>query len=211
MNILITAGPTREPIDAVRFIGNRSSGKVGIALAQAAANENHHVILLLGPGIDFAPQSEMIKLLRFESTADLQSLLKEHFPTCDVLIMAAAVADYTPRNQHEGKLPRSRDKSQTLTVELTPTPDLTAELALRKQSHQKTIAFALEEPNVLIERATQKMNRKKVDAILANPLGTMEADTITPTFLTSTGGQIAPGSMNKLDFAKWLLNQIYEL
>ncbi|QQE10067.1 phosphopantothenoylcysteine decarboxylase [Planctomycetota bacterium] len=212
MNILITAGPTREPIDAVRFIGNRSSGKVGLALAATAASQNHNVTLLLGPGITIPPSFPAnINLIHFESTADLQSLLTTHFPTTDILIMAAAVADYTPKTQHQGKLPRSADKSATLTIELTPTPDLTANLAPLKQPNQRIIAFALEEPSVLIERATAKMKRKKVDAILANPLGTMESDSINPTFITAAGQRTAPGPMPKTDFAPWLLTQIQSL
>ena len=231
MNILITAGPTREPIDAVRYIGNRSSGKLGFALANAAASSNHSVTLLMGPGVNIPPINPNINLLRFESTADLQSLLQTHFPTTDLLIMAAAVADYTPITQHTGKLPRSHNKSDRMTIELKPTPDLTASLAPTKQPHQRIIAFALEDPAVLEQRAVEKMKRKKVDAIVANPLGTMDSDTITPILFHSSGSRTTPGtpgtpgipetpgtpgtttagSLPKSEFASWLLTQALAL
>ena len=120
MKVLITAGPTREPIDAVRFIGNRSSGKMGIAIARAAAEAGHDVTLLLGPAelpADLAG-TERIRVYRFESTAELKQLLEAHFRSCDLLIMAAAVADYRPITVQEGKLERSRDKDAH-----SPAPD----------------------------------------------------------------------------------------
>ncbi|QDU32110.1 Coenzyme A biosynthesis bifunctional protein CoaBC [Poriferisphaera corsica] len=211
MNILITAGPTREPIDAVRYIGNRSSGKVGISLALAAYKNEHNVTLLMGPGIQLPEMPSQISILRFESTADLQSLLSVHFPNCDILIMAAAVADYTPLEKHDGKLPRSHDQGDSMIIELTPTPDLAAALAPQKKPNQQIIAFALEEADVLIERATAKMKRKKVDAIVANPLGTMEADVITPTLITPSGQTSSPGELRKAEFASWLIKQIHNL
>ena len=208
MNILITAGPTREPIDAVRYIGNRSSGKLGISLADAAHQANHNVTLLMGPGVEMPEMSEAIHVVRFESTADLQSLLAEYFPDCDILVMAAAVADYTPVNTHAGKLPRSQNQSETMVIELTPTPDLTASLAPRKKPNQTIIAFALEEADVLIERAAAKMKRKQVDAIVANPLGTMESERITPTLISMTGETYNPGELTKAQFAAWLIQQL---
>ncbi|WP_432798594.1 phosphopantothenoylcysteine decarboxylase [Poriferisphaera sp. WC338] len=217
MNILITAGPTHEPIDAVRFIGNRSSGKLGLTLAQTAATQSHNVTLLLGP-VPGSSDHDLpnLKTIRFNSTADLQALLHEHFPQNDLLIMAAAVADYTPLTQTAGKLPRSLDKTQTLTIELKPTPDLTADIAKQKQPHQRIIAFALEEPQNLKDRALAKMQRKNADAILANPLQTMDADTIQPTLYlnqkvpdnTFPSVQPDPSTISKTNFAPWLLAQL---
>ena len=97
--LLITAGPTHEPIDAVRFIGNRSSGRVGSALATEAASRGWAVTLLMGPGTVVPDPSmySMLSVVRFRTASDLQGLLKEHVPLADVLVMAAAVADYRPK------------------------------------------------------------------------------------------------------------------
>lgn len=211
MRLLITAGPTREPIDAVRFISNRSSGRLGIALADAAAQAGHDVTLLLGPTAAPPDLDQRAKVLRFESAADLQRLLDERFGQCDVLVMAAAVADYRPAQVVAGKPARALDPGAPgarQTLELVPTPDLVADVAQRKQPGQKVIAFALEEPAHLEQRAQDKMRRKGVDAIVANPLGTMEASDITPHWFTATGAHESPGRMSKADFASWLLDRL---
>lgn len=206
LRMLITAGPTREPIDAVRFIGNRSSGAMGLALSRAAIDAGHEVTLLLGPGPDPGALSNHCRVVRFESTADLERLLDQHFVDCDVLVMAAAVADYRPTQVVNGKLPRDPDKP--LTIELAPTPDLTAQLARRKRCDQTIIAFALEQSERLEERAREKMNRKQVNAIVANPLGAMESDRIEGVWLSTAGACEKPGEMSKLDFAHWLIKRI---
>ena len=95
LRLLITAGPTYEPIDAVRFIGNRSSGQLGSALADHAAKAGWEVTLLLGPNA-ILPSDNRVRVVRFQSCQDLQTLLAEHLPDCDTLVMAAAVADYRP-------------------------------------------------------------------------------------------------------------------
>lgn len=212
MKLLITAGPTREPIDAVRYISNRSSGRMGIALANAAATNEAitYVTLLAGPGVavnELANPS--VAVLRFETTADLQALLHEHCPTHDVLIMAAAVADYRPTQTHDGKLPRQSNGSLQLTLE--PTPDLVAETVAMKRANQRVIAFALEEPAQLETRASEKLKRKGVDAIVANPLKTMDADTIEAIWLDAKGGRDEPGAMAKGAFAMWLIEKIATL
>jgi phosphopantothenoylcysteine decarboxylase/phosphopantothenate--cysteine ligase len=206
MRILITAGPTREPIDLVRFVGNRSSGKMGLALAEASVEAGHETTLLLGPVGAAPPPPEGCRTYRFESTAELKQLLEAHWRDHDVLIMAAAVADYRPIEVHEGKLPRNPDG--TLTLVLHPTPDLAALMASSKRAGQSVIAFALEEKENLEARAVQKMRKKAVDAIVANPLGTMESDGITPVWLTADGSREAPGRMSKAEFARWLMRKL---
>lgn len=206
MRILITAGPTREPIDDVRFISNRSSGRMGIALADAAADAGHEVTLLLGPVLVHAAAHERCEVVRFQTAADLQRLLEQHFPSCEVLIMAAAVADYRPAQRVEGKLPR--EEGGGLSLRLEPIPDLVAAVAQSKRPGQRVIAFALEEPDRLEARADEKMRRKGVDAIVANPLETMEDPRIAPVLLTASGGRIDPGPMSKPDFARWLVAQL---
>lgn len=180
--MLITAGPTHEPIDAVRYIANRSSGRMGVALAEAAACAGWEVTLLLGPGCT-APSDE-VRTIRFESTTDLERLLEREFPACDVLIMAAAVADYRPKRADVAKMPRA---AGTLTLEMQPTPDLVAACAKRKQPTQRIIGFALEEPASLLARAREKLTRKGLDAIVANPLRTMGASDICATVILPSG------------------------
>lgn len=204
MKLLISSGPTREPIDTVRYISNRSSGRLGSELAAHAADAGHTVTLLRGPASLAPPPRENLAVIDFTSTADLLGLLEQHFPACDALVMAAAVADYTPKQRVEGKTERGKG----LTIELVPTPDLVGTIAPTKRDDQRVIAFALEEPANLERRALEKMARKKVDAIVANPLVTMDADTIDPTLFTKDGGKHAPGTMTKADFAPWLVEHV---
>ncbi len=207
MRILITAGPTWEPIDAVRYIGNRASGKLGIALAQAASDQGHNVTLLLGPG---CPPPGGVDVVRFESARQLENLLQEHFANHDVLVMSAAVADYRPRQYIEGKRPRGR-AGDTWSLELEPIPDLVAAVAHGKTPAQRVIAFALDPPATLHNRAADKLKHKQVDAIVANPLGTIGADDIDPLWLTATGDSESPGKMSKTDFARWLIQKVEQL
>ena len=213
MRILITAGPTREPIDAVRFISNRSSGKMGIAIAQAAVDAGHEVTLLLGPVMMHGSLHETMRVYRFGSSAELKQLLEAHFPDCDVLVMAAAVADYRMERASEGKIKRESGggRDAELTLRLQPTPDLVAAVASTKRAEQKVVAFALEEPAELESRAVAKMKRKGVDAVVANPLVTMDGGHITPLWLVADGGRAEPGRMTKPQFAAWLVDRLGEL
>lgn len=209
--ILITAGPTHERVDDVRYLANRSSGQMGVALAEAAARAGAEVTLLLGPvAIQPAHQGPgvpPIRVERFESTADLQHLLQKHFATCDVLIMAAAVADYRMPAGLTGKLPRKGDK---LVLELEPTPDLVAHCATQRRPDQFIVAFALEEPANLQQRAQEKMRAKGVDAIVANPLETMGSRLVSAAVYTADGRRFAPetASTHKQAFACWLFQWI---
>ena len=204
MKTLITAGPTREPIDAVRFISNRSSGRMGIALAEAAADAGHEVTLLLGPVMAPTTLGARVEVIRFQTTAELQGLLDEYFRECDQLIMAAAVADYRVAQFTEGKTERKKH----LQIELEGTPDLVASVAQTKRDDQRVIAFALEEPHELETRAVAKMKRKGVDAIVANPLVTMEDDAVSAVLLYADGRRETPDGgmpLNKTAFARWLI------
>jgi len=202
-HILITAGPTHELIDAVRYLANRSSGRLGICLAAAARDAGWDVTLLLGPTPWSAPPG--VRTERFETTSDLAALLDRHAPDCDVLIMAAAVADYRPSTALKHKLPR---KGQKLVLELEPTPDLVQACATRKRPGQLLIGFALEEPAALAARAREKLAQKGLDAIVANPLETMNAAEIRATVYTADGQVIAPPGgrpLPKDEFARWLI------
>ena len=202
---LITAGPTHEPIDAVRYIANRSSGAMGVAIAQAARDAGCPVTLLLGPTTVKPPEG--VRVERFESAADLAQLLDKHFRECDVLVMAAAVADYRPIAQQAGKIERRAGK---LTIELESTPDLVAACAARRRADQYIVGFALAAADQLAERAVEKLRRKSLDAIIANPLNTMGAADIEATVYTSDGKAYTPPTkqMDKPTFARWLVEWI---
>lgn len=201
---LITAGPTYEPIDAVRFLGNRSSGRLGVCLAEAARAAGWDVTLLLGPVP--GPPPAGVTTLRFETCADLEALLAEHFPACDLLLMAAAVSDFRPRPVAGAKLPRT---AAGLMLALEPTPDLVAACAARRRGGQRIIGFALEEAGQLELRAREKLRQKGLDAIVGNPLETMGAERIRAVVYAADGQVLAPpggpAGLEKAEFARWLI------
>lgn len=207
--VLITAGPTHEPIDAVRFIANRSSGRVGVELARTAADRGWDVTLLLGPSnLGGAAESDSrLQVARFLTTTDLGALLDRHQPRADLLILAAAVADFRPvAPLPGGKLRRSE---AGLSLQLEPTPDLAAGCVARREPGQRIVAFALEPREGLPEAALRKLRTKGVDLIVANPLETMEAEGIEATLL-GPDGEIArtEGAVEKSAFAAWLLDRL---
>jgi phosphopantothenoylcysteine decarboxylase / phosphopantothenate---cysteine ligase len=172
--VVVTAGPTREPVDDVRFLGNRSSGKMGAALAAAAAARGAAVTLLAGPGTPAFPSGSgaegAIDRVDVETAADLEAALAAAAPGADALVMAAAVADFRPSTRAAGKLSR-RDAAGALTLELTAVPDLLAGVArARKNGRPFLIGFSAEigggEAAEL--RAASKLREKGCDAIVAN-------------------------------------------
>jgi phosphopantothenoylcysteine decarboxylase / phosphopantothenate---cysteine ligase len=163
--ILITAGPTYEAIDPVRFIGNRSSGKMGIALAETLATRGAEVFLVLGPSA-LNTQLVGIQTIRVESAQQMYDAATQIFPNCDAAILAAAVADYRPQIVATEKI---KKKSDTLTIELERTADIAAELGRRKTAKQRIIGFALETHEELAN-AVSKLRRKNMDAIVLNSL-----------------------------------------
>lgn len=167
------------------------------------------VTLLLGP-TPLAPRDTRVAVRRFRTTADLEAALLKEFPRCDTLIMAAAVADYRPvSGSQSGKLSRSEGR---MSLELEATPDLLAACAARRRPGQRLIGFALEPADRLMASALRKLERKGLDAIVANPLPTMDSDTIEATFLRPGAPPLTtPGAMSKTDFAAWLLDRIDEL
>lgn len=204
---LITAGPTHEPIDAVRYIGNRSSGRMGLALAHAAAARGWPTTLLLGPTELQPPKGSHLRVHRFQTAAELQNLLQQHWPAHDLLLMAAAVADYRPAAKSaQGKLKRG---DRRLSLEMEPTPDLVAELAGITRPGQTVVGFALEPQETMVESAKRKLRQKSLHAIVANPLQTPGATDVTASLLFADGRIIAsPAGAAKTEFAVWLLSQI---
>ena len=205
--ILITAGPTWEPLDPVRGILNRSSGKMGLALAQACHKRDLAVRVLLGP----VQQDIKVKISSiadvsgYQTSRELEVLLQEHWPRHDILFMAAAVADLRPSAVSPTKLPREH-----MTLEFEPVPDLLRNLADQNPEHGTRIGFALEEPSQLIERARKKMSTKRCHAIAANPLGTIESDQASGAWVTPLHSQPL-GFSDKEEYAEVLLEQTLEL
>lgn len=159
--VLVTAGPTREAIDPVRYISNHSSGKMGYALAKAAAARGADVVLVSGP-TDLAPPPG-VALKRVESAAEMLDAVMAEYPGCDVVIKAAAVADYRPREQAAHKIKKKDDE---MVVELTKNPDILAELGRRKEG-QVLVGFAAETCE-LVAHAREKLVKKNLDMIVAN-------------------------------------------
>jgi len=208
IRVLITAGPTHEPIDAVRFLGNRSSGKMGIALAGACLHAGYATTLLLGP-VCAPPPPPPVVTQSFRTCADLQGLLRTHAQQADLIIMAAAVADYRPKPLAAlsgGKFRRSAEK---VSLELEPTPDLIAEVASTRRAGQVIVGFALEPREEMIASTKSKIARKGLDACVANPLETMDSAVIDGTLVLQDGRTIAaPCTMLKEDFAIWVLGEL---
>jgi phosphopantothenoylcysteine decarboxylase/phosphopantothenate--cysteine ligase len=210
--ILITAGPTHEPIDAVRFIGNRSSGRMGVALAHECVKQGFQTTLALGPA-PVQPSDPRVRLLRFRTCEDLQKLLAAETPQADILIMAAAVADYRPKVDPAFFGGKFRRKNENLTLELEPTPDLLAEVGKTRRDDQLFVGFALEPRAEMLDAAQAKMQRKRIDMVVANPLETMDSDEIEATILFAPSVGKPPVSFEKRpksEAAGWIVQNLME-
>lgn len=188
MRILITAGPTYEPIDPVRFIGNHSTGKMGYALAEAFADQGADVTLISGP-TQLRAQHALIDLVAVRTADEMYAAAAKFAPQADVWVFAAAVADYKPRSMAAEKIKKEGD---TLTLELVKNVDIAATLGRQKRPEQFSVGFALETNNEE-EHARAKLERKNFDLIVLNSLRDAGAgfghDTNKVTLL-SAGGQM---------------------
>lgn len=183
MYFLVTAGPTREHIDSVRFLSNPSSGKVGYAIARAAAARGHRVLLISGPTYLRPPEGVVTSLVG--SAREMFDASKHAHPGCDCLVMAAAVCDYTPAEPVTGKIKKTREN---LTVEFVRTPDILSSLG-KEKAGRIHVGFALEVENAL-ENARAKLLSKNLDFIVLNDPRTFGVDTMTAT-IVDKGGVIA--------------------
>ncbi len=163
--VLVTAGPTYEPIDPVRFIGNRSSGKMGVAIADAAALRGAEVTLILGPS-KILPAQAQVKVIKVETAQQMYEAALQHFPASDVSILSAAVADYRPKVTASQKIKR---KGENLAIELIENPDIAATLGKKKLENQVIVGFALETNNE-VANAKAKIEKKNFDLIVLNSL-----------------------------------------
>jgi phosphopantothenoylcysteine decarboxylase/phosphopantothenate--cysteine ligase len=206
--VLVTAGPTCEDLDPVRFLTNRSSGKMGYALADAALRRGARVVLICGPtdlpvpdGADWVP---------VRSTEEMRRAVRERAAEVDVIIMAAAVADYRPAAPQAQKIKRGQER---LTLELEPTPDILAELG-RDKGRRILVGFAAETTG-LAENARAKLARKGADMIVANDVtqegAGFDADTNIVTLFLRDGREIPLPMLPKFDVANHILDQVTAL
>jgi phosphopantothenoylcysteine decarboxylase/phosphopantothenate--cysteine ligase len=202
--VVVTAGPTREHIDPVRFISNPSSGKMGFAMAEAARNLGADVTLIHGP-VNLS-QPTGIQTIEIESAAELFKEVKSN-AGADVIIMAAAVADFTPAKSHKHKV---KKQDSEFGIDLEQTQDILAWLGNHKQERQVLIGFAMETEN-LLKNARIKLKKKKADWIVANSLTDPDAgfqsDTNTVHLLNETTNKQFKGT--KKEVAKWVLAHIF--
>lgn len=207
MKILISAGPTREKIDPVRYISNRSSGKMGYALAEAAVKSGASVTLVSGP-VSLTPPSGLALLISVESAAEMADAIRKEAESSDVIIMCAAVADYRPVMAAEQKL---KKKGERLILELEPTEDILAGLGGRKKSTQILVGFAAETEK-LLEHAEDKLKRKNLDWIIANDVSRsesgFESDKNQAVILGRSGAKTVIPLQSKKEMAETIISVV---
>lgn len=206
MRCLITAGPTREHLDPVRYISNGSSGKMGYALAAEAAARGWTVELVSGPvGLQTPAGVDGIRVV---SAEEMYAACTERFDACDLFIAVAAVADYRPAVRADQKQPKSQGP---LTLELVPNIDILRTLAARKRVGQTVVGFAAETERVL-ESAERKLREKNCDWIVANDVGVpgigMDADANRIVLLSRDGRRLPFGPAPKPDVARFILDAV---
>jgi phosphopantothenoylcysteine decarboxylase / phosphopantothenate---cysteine ligase len=208
LNILVTAGGTREPIDPVRYIGNRSSGRMGFALAERARARGARVTVVAA-NVSL-PTPERVERVDVESTADLAARCHEHFPACDVLLMAAAPADFTVVGSADEKLSRS---GGGMTLELEPTEDILGGLSQARHA-QTMVGFAAQFGGDAIGRARQKLDSKGADMIVLNDVSDttigFDSNENAVTLVTHREETEVPKS-SKLEIADRILDQVIAL
>jgi phosphopantothenoylcysteine decarboxylase/phosphopantothenate--cysteine ligase len=207
--VLISTGGTREYLDPVRFIGNPSTGKMGLALAQAALNRGAFVTLVHAPATWDSPLG--MRLIPVVSAEQMRQAMLENFADADVIVMSAAVADVKPAEYSSQKLPK---RSLPTSLPLAPVPDIVAELGRLKQPHQRLIGFAAQTGDI-VTPALEKLRQKKLDAIAANPIDQPESgfgsDTNQAILINSQGYQQPIPPCSKLQLAHHLFDFIQNL
>lgn len=206
-SVLITAGPTYEKIDPVRFVGNYSSGKMGYALAEACAKQGAEVILVSGP-VMLQTKHPAIRRIDVESAQEMYSAATTYFPKADIAILSAAVADFTPETTADKKIKRKGDE---LVLNLRPTQDIAAALGAIKNDKQLLVGFALETDNE-VQNAQDKMKRKNFDFIVLNSLQDKGAgfrvDTNKITIIDRQQGTTAYETKSKQEVAEDIVEYI---
>jgi phosphopantothenoylcysteine decarboxylase/phosphopantothenate--cysteine ligase len=206
--VLITSGPTREPLDSVRFLSNRSSGKMGSALARAVMLMGGQATLVCGPGSARPPLGAQV--VRVETALDMLEAARGLAQRADLIVGAAAVADYRPEQSAHGKIRRS---SEPIELRLVPNPDVIAELGKVAKPGVRIVGFAAE-PDSALDAARQKIVRKGLFAIAVNnvsrPDAGFDVDSNELSLLFADGRTARSGLQSKLSCALWLLEQIVD-
>jgi phosphopantothenoylcysteine decarboxylase/phosphopantothenate--cysteine ligase len=205
--VLVTAGPTHEPIDPVRFIGNRSSGKMGFAVAVAAAQRGANVTLISGPVSLSTPRN--VRRIDVSTAREMSAAVMAEFPAADLLVMTAAVADFAPARSSAQKIKREQKPGGKFVLELSENPDILEEAGAKKTG-QMIIGFALETEHG-VENARKKLASKNLDiVVLNNPLvegAGFGSDTNVVTVITASGDVEELPLMSKIDVANTLLSR----
>lgn len=206
--VLVTAGPTREDIDPVRFLSNRSSGKMGYAVARAAARRGAKVVLVTGPTALETPRG--VERVDVRSAEDMLRAVEARFPECTLAVFAAAVADYRAVEPSESKIKRTQD---ALTLRLEPNPDILATVA-REKGDRLVVGFAAETDNVA-ENARKKLAQKNADVMVANDVTAegagFDVDTNMVTLLSSDGRDLPLPRLTKAEVAERILDEVLRL
>ena len=207
--VLVTAGRTEEPLDAVRYLGNRSSGKMGYALAEACRRRGARVLLVTGPTSLEAPCGVVVERVR--TAEEMAEKVQNHLSETSVVLMAAAVTDFRPTEVRPGKIKKQQGP---LTLRLEPTRDILSEIAGRRRPEQIVVGFAAETDH-LVENAAAKLLSKRLDLVVANDVtqegAGFETDTNIVTILFADGRRKPLERMSKLDVAHRLLDEVVEL
>lgn len=183
--VLVTAGPTRERIDPVRYLSNDSSGKMGFAIAAAAVAAGHEVTLIAGPVVLETPKG--VKRIDVESAREMLAEMRSAFPECDTLFMAAAVCDFRPARRLRGKWRKKDVGQERASLELIPNPDILGSITRRK-GDRLVVGFALETSDGL-RRATEKLERKRMDYVVLNGPSALNAAKTSVKILGRDGSQ----------------------
>ena len=209
LNILITAGATREPIDPVRFITNRASGFLGRTIARLAKQRGHRVCLIVAP--EARARIKGINCMPVETCAQMQKALDKKFSWCDCLVMSAAVSDFRPANKFQRKIKRSARRSPIL--RLKKNPDLLARIS-RKKGKRLLVGFALESEN-LAKNARAKLRQKQLDIIVATQINTASypfgPGKIKALIINARGRSRRLASIDKADLGRILLDSIEKI
>jgi phosphopantothenoylcysteine decarboxylase/phosphopantothenate--cysteine ligase len=212
VQVLVTAGGTREPIDSVRYLGNRSSGRMGLALAAAAARRGAGVTLVLA-NVNL-PVPAGVTVVRVQTAAQLAAACAEEFPGCDVLLMAAAVADFRPAQPADHKLKKTGPGALS-ELELEPTEDVLSKLAAQRRADQILVGFAAEHGEGAVAYGREKLERKRLDAIVVNDISRadigFDAEQNEVLILTRTGGELHIPRAAKGQVAHHVLDQVAKL
>ena len=207
--VVVTAGPTVEPIDAVRFISNPSTGKMGFAIAEAAVERGAEVTLVAGPvSLTDVPGAKMV---RVGTACEMKVAVDEAFPSADIAIFSAAVSDFRPRTVSDRKLKKGADDEALAHIELVENPDILASCGAAKREGQVVVGFAAE-TNDVIGNARSKLSRKKADFIVANDVSSgrgFGADSDEVAFVSASGEEHLP-EMGKRELADRILDKALE-